>query len=259
MSNLWIPAFLLLFCTACEQEYLPGLEGSLVGHVLSFDIYGFLQDRHDAIGVTAFGVEESFHTRTTPEGRFEFRHLPAGTYEIRLEKKGYGTLKHYGVQHLGGRPTLLLQNASGNPGYFYLYEIHVPDIKKVSLEDNFFLHIALDLPEERHPNQIHFFLLASEQAGFLPGEATLYNELHPYYSEEDGEYVAAWDLRGRGVSAGSTLYLRMGFYTRVESWFQQGINFGQYESVDQYMDLETGELILPNLGPLTEEFQIIYE
>jgi hypothetical protein len=105
----FITALFFLSFSCTKTVTVPDLEGSLVGFVFTYDEYGNLLENHDNVLITTLGTG-NYTTKSDKNGRFEFKGLPAGTYDIELEKEGFGTMKQFGIQHLGGKPTLVNQS-----------------------------------------------------------------------------------------------------------------------------------------------------
>lgn len=91
-----------VFHGCSKEDYLPGLTGKMVGHIYTFSQFGKLLDDHSQVKITAIGMDESYTVNSDQSGRFELTELPTGTYELHFEKSGFGVLKQFGVQHLGG-------------------------------------------------------------------------------------------------------------------------------------------------------------
>ena len=111
-------SFLVLLTSCVKTEYEPGLKGNIVGYVVTFDEYSKPLTDHSRVLVMAIGEDNVYTTSTNKNGRFEFEDLPTGTYELNFEKKDFSTLKQYGIQHLGGEPTILNSDLQNYWPYF---------------------------------------------------------------------------------------------------------------------------------------------
>ena len=129
---------LLIFLAPCifqscsKNDFLPGLTGNMVDFVYTFDEFGSLLEDRSQVKVTAIGLDQSYSASSNSGGRFVLEDVPTGTYELHLKKEGFGTLKQFGVQHLGGKPTILLNNRDEEEAYF-LYEMPASVIKHLHI------------------------------------------------------------------------------------------------------------------------------
>ncbi len=105
----WLPVFVSLLIACTKDVTVPDLEGSLVGYVYTFDEFGIRVNENQDVEIAAIAGPQHYNLRTDKTGRFEFKNLPSGTYDLEVEKEGFGMMKQYGIQHLGGKPTLLTQ------------------------------------------------------------------------------------------------------------------------------------------------------
>src|SRR5512133_2002246 len=83
----------MILSSCTKTEIIPDLKGSLVGYVYTFDEFAksSVPEDNSGVTVTAFGMKK-YQALSDKNGRFEFSKLPAGTYELQFQKKGYGTL-----------------------------------------------------------------------------------------------------------------------------------------------------------------------
>jgi hypothetical protein len=149
----------------------PDLKGNMVGYVYTFDEYHNLLNTHDKVLVTALG-NGKYTTKTNVDGRFEFKDIPAGTYEVDMEKEGFGTMKQFGVQHLGGQPTLLGQAYYDYNMYaFFLFQTVTSTITDLSYKKDT-LSAILDF-HGHDPSTFNVFLLVyfSGSEGFVITDA----------------------------------------------------------------------------------------
>ncbi len=153
---LYLLFMTLVLSVGCskEDEYIPGLEGNMVGYVYTYDEYGNPFEDHSEVRITALGHAGRYSVYSDPEGRFELVYLPAGTYELSFEKEGFGTMKQFGVQHLGGKPTVLFPR-----GYTYydiyayiIYRVITTEIINIKIEnDTMFTEFAFK-EDANYPN-----------------------------------------------------------------------------------------------------------
>ena len=81
---------LLLSCNADQAE----LHGSLVGFVQLTDENGNTIQQNE-LEVTVRLEGTTYYTAANRGGRFNFQGIPVGTYNVIVEKPGYGTKKHF--------------------------------------------------------------------------------------------------------------------------------------------------------------------
>lgn len=250
-----LPLFLslLFFSSACERENLiPGLEGSLVGYVYTFD--EFANQLYDRSGVLVIATGGKNHTAFTDEdGRFEIPELPTGTYELRFEKPGFGTLNQYGVQHLGGTPTTLGLSYSGaiNSEAFFLYEIPKTRVTSASVTgDKLSCSFSFRVAE---PQNMSVIMYISNTDGFKSADAV--QTIGCNLTKENNSYTGILDSSLFSFSKGQKVYarvcqlMRKGAVTDYVSRIIIGI--------DTYNDLTNNAIIYPNLGNESEQFSFI--
>ena len=103
----------IAFFSACSEkdEFAPYLEGDIIGYAFCFDEYGNkLEDFSGIKVVTEPG--RKYSAVTDKNGRYVLKNVINGTYNLSFEKEGFGTMKMFGIQHLGGQPTII--------GYYYM-------------------------------------------------------------------------------------------------------------------------------------------
>ncbi|MBN2814235.1 MAG: carboxypeptidase regulatory-like domain-containing protein [Bacteroidales bacterium] len=177
MKNSQLNFALLAVCliglwVGCSKEevLLPDLKGSLVGYVFCFDEYANLLNDQGHVQVTAIGLKQ-YSCTSDENGRFEFTHLPAGTYELHFEKAGFGTLKQFGIQHFGGKPTVLGLSLDGSDGNsaFFLYQIATSQVVDMVIEnDTIKATLSFD---GAYPEYVDLVLFLSDASGFNTDEA----------------------------------------------------------------------------------------
>jgi hypothetical protein len=104
-----IIAILAMLTWGCEETHEPRtLEGDVVGFVLLTDEWG--QDENDKSDVL-ISIEGLNRTAVTDaNGRYAFTNIPAGTYNLLFSKTGYGTIKRFSQQLVGGNVPALLSS-----------------------------------------------------------------------------------------------------------------------------------------------------
>ena len=241
-----------LSCT--KEELLPNLEGSLVGYVYTFDEFAGLLDDHSNVQVTALGLDH-FSTRTDKNGRFEFKDLPAGTYELTIEKEGFGTMKQFGIQHLGGQPTTLglSFNSSTNSGAFFIYQLVTTEIISLSVEKDTLTGVFSFA--ENWPDHVPLQVYCSNVKDFDISDAQLVSG--PYVNLMNGEYKGRiYNLETKFHPGEEVFFKARILYTRgAITDFVNRIVVG----IDSYFDYSTNTTIYPNIGDESAQFSFIYQ
>lgn len=253
-------SFILISCT--KTEILPDLKGNMAGYVYTFDEFAKSSVPKDNSGVTitALGMKE-YRAFSDKNGRFEFSKLPAGTYELQFQKKGNGTLKQYGIKHLGGEPTVLnmpFEHAI-NCSAFFLYAIPATEITELKIEhDSIFcrfsfpgvqpdfvrIQLYISLKENFETNSAELIITnfsMEKKSGMYGGKLYFLTpfEIHTGLPFNRGEKIF---FKARSSPFyGSSISL-------LNSWYVIGI--------DTYFDYENNRVVYPALGK--ESAQISY-
>ena len=236
----------------------PDLEGSLVGYVFTFDEFGGLLNNHEKVMVTAPGYGR-YSTYTDQNGRFELKGIPAGTYELDFDKSGFGSMKQFGIQHLGGSPTIL--GAKGQINYSYgtaifLYEMPTTQIVNLRIEND---SIYADLNfTQTPPEKISILCYFSNSSGFDKTDAqfsdqyTLENKNGVFAADIDYEILRkfVWPP----FQPGNTIYFKATMHCTV---WDCGFESIDYYGVDNYYDIENNKTIYPNEGMESAEFSMV--
>ncbi len=241
--------------TGCKDTITqPELTGSLVGFVYTFDEFANLLDDHSNVKITALGLDQ-FSTSTDKKGRFEFKNLPAGTYELHMEKEGFGTLKQFGVQHLGGQPTTLSLSYDGsiNSSAFFIYQMPTSEILSLSIE--------------KDTLSGNFSFTGDPPQDFL---MTIYCSTVNGFENSDARYVTGVYLYNvDGIFKGRVYGLESVFQPGEEVFYTACFHntIGAIESFDNriiagissYFDYSANTIIYPNLGDESAQYSFIYE
>ena len=84
----------------------PNLTGNMIGYVSAYDDNGNIAKAGTT--VTIDNQTPALTTTTDANGKYQFSDLKTGTYNLTFIRTGYGTMKRYGVGHVGGdQPTYL--------------------------------------------------------------------------------------------------------------------------------------------------------
>ncbi|TFH22607.1 MAG: carboxypeptidase regulatory-like domain-containing protein [Bacteroidia bacterium] len=244
--------------TGCDSdpEFLPGLEGNMVGYLYSFDEYGILLEDHSGFKITAMGHAGTHQILSDANGRFEFIALPTGTYELHFKKEGFGTLKQFGVQHLGGKATILLLEYFVQTKHYFLYEISKTRIQHL-LIDKDTLSAAFIFPDETLPREASLYLYFSTEDGFDIQEAQF--TWSKTLFEEEGVYTGYPLFTDSPFKSGERIYYRAGYFTRPWEWLQHDMHLYDFYGPDSYLDYESNQIIFPNLGEISEQYSFVLE
>lgn len=243
----FVIAFLFILPFSCTKEVtVPDLEGSLVGFVYTYDEYGNLLENHDNVLVTAIGTG-IYTTKTDKNGRYEFKGLPAGTYEIDMEKEGFGTMKQFGIQHLGGNPTLLGHTEDDNiMSVFSLIQTPTSSIIQLSIKNDT-LTAILDF-NGKDPSSVHYDLMVyfSRTENFDLKNADY--STHSYSISSQSPYKGIISGLEQKFGSGTSLS-----YKACILISGSGLLFVPVSTIESYYDYSLNAIILPNLGPESNE------
>jgi hypothetical protein len=244
----------IAFFSCTKDELVPALKGSLVGYVYTFDEFAILKDDHSNVQVSALGLDH-FSTRTDKNGRFEFKDLPAGTYELSLEKEGFGTLKQFGIQHLGGQPTILglRLDGSANNQAFFIYQMPTTEIISLSVQKDTLTGV-FSFAGYR-PGYVPLRVYCSNVKDFDISDAQLVTG--PYVSLINEEYKGRiYDLETKFLPGDEVFFKACILYNRGGiTDFVNRIVIG----IDSYFDYSTNTTIYPNLGDESAQYSFIYQ
>ena len=258
IKNLIITVLVLWLSAGCSDEIIPSLEGDMIGYVFTFDEFGNLLDNHDGVNVTAYGTRLIYSATTDKTGYFRLRGLATGTYEIHFEKAGYGTLKQFSVQHLGGQPTILALN---DDRVFFLYEMPTTEITNLVLnKDTAYAEFRFKKGPE--PEYISLELHFSDDPDF--SEASL-QYVWNFKFGVNGPNRNLWSTSYMPFTPGTTVYCKAAMNTKVDVLYRDEHNlilFSNYyyrlAGISTYFDLNTKKTVNPNLGDETKVYSFIF-
>jgi hypothetical protein len=239
---------------SCREEVLlPDLEGDLVGYVYTFDEFANPMEDHGDVLVSAYGVGRVYQTHTDVNGRFEYKNLRSGTYELHLEKPGFGTLKQLGIQHLGGEPTILGLNFNGTyHTAFFLYQMSTAQIAYLTVEADTISGV-FDFTGEQ-PEGLYLLMYLSNEPDFNRQEAKYV--IYQYLRYSNGRYQNALQYWQFPFETGEEIYCRACVITLRGSISDFG-NQRVY-GVDTYFDYDSYLTVYPNAGDESDQFSFIY-
>jgi hypothetical protein len=241
----WLPVFILLLLACARDVTVPDLEGSLVGYVYTFDEYGNQVNENPDVDITAIAGAQHYNVRTDATGRFELKNLPAGTYDLDIEKVGFGMMKQSGIQHLGGKPTILTQA-------YFLYPPSTAYITDLSIEDRY-LYAMINF-NSNHPENVQVILYLSNNQGFDIESATAIIKVDVY--PEDNLYKGFVPPTEVNFQAGETWYYKAVVTCSKSYVYDRGAPLG---GVSCYFDYTLNKTIYPNASHESSEFTYIPE
>ncbi len=242
-----------LYHGCSKEDYLPGLTGKMVGQLYTFNEFGNLLDDHSQVKITAIGMDQSYATNAERSGRFELSELPTGTYELRFERGGFGVLKQFGVQHLGGEPTILPKVNSYEYAYF-LYEIPTTTITNLSIiDDSLTVYCSFTVPVQL--DRVRVQLYYSTTDNFSLSEAEYVEAKNPWNA--NGYFTAKLYFQDAPFETGETVYLKAACINEV-GLFQQMQNYRTIYGIDNYFDYESNTTIYPGLGHESAQYSFIF-
>lgn len=236
-----------------KDEYLPGLTGKMVGQLYTFSEFGKALDDHSQVKITAIGMDQTYTANSNREGRFELSELPTGTYELHFEKSGFGVLKQFGVQHLGGEPTILPFIDSYEHAYF-LYEIPTTVITNLSIvNDSLSVFCSFKVPVQREHVRIKIYFSTSDN--FSLSEAEYVEDKLTWNA--NGYFTGTLYFQNAPFKPGEIVYYKACPFT-VVGVFQPLQNTRTIYGVDDYFDFESNATIYPGLGHESAQYSFVF-
>lgn len=239
----------LILCSCSKKEFLPDREGNMVGYVYCFTEYGSdALTENNRVLVKAFGKSDTYFAYSDNNGRFEFKNIPAGTYELHFLKDGYATLKQFGIKHLGGEPTIL-NTIFDNSGFaYFLHALTTTKINEIKIENNNISCSFAFIGEQAQAVYIQLYMSAKENFDLNAAEMVLTNIMldrnGDIYSGSLSEFVKNYPMP---FKKGELIFFKAcssPFYgaimTLSSHWYITGI--------DTYFDYENNTLVYPSLG-----------
>jgi|GEM_PF-1048075 len=254
LATIFLLSVILQSCT--KKEFLPDLKGSLVGYVYTFDEFRNLLNDHSGVIVTALGLNNTYKINTDKQGRFEFVNLPAGTYEIHFEKTGFGTLKQFGIKHLGGQPTVLGMsfNYGSYGSAFFLIEMPTTQIVNMQIvNDSLYCEFSFVKPK---PDALSMNMYFSSVDNFEVESAML--KMGVWVIKKGTFYSTKINMIDFPFKAGEKVYFR-------------GLTSPNYESgitlfdgriitcIGYYFDYENNIMVYPSQGNKSAQYFFIFQ
>ena len=253
---IW-PAFALLLSillNGCSKEdYLPGLTGHMVGFVYTADEFGYVLEDRSNVKVTAIGLDQSYSAHSNSAGRFILEDIPTGTYELHFKKEGFGVLKQFGIQHLGGEATILLNSRNEEQAYI-LYEMPATIIEHLGIVNDS-LTCEFTFPKYHPISTFRLKAYFSSSGNFTRQDADYIENVVIWQTE--GKYWGRFHFENTPFSPGETVYFKACRFTS-SLIFSPPYQDRKVYGVRTYFDYELNETIYPNLGDESEEYSFIF-
>jgi hypothetical protein len=196
-----------------------------------------------------------YRTTTNIAGRFEFKDLPAGTYELQIEKAGFGTMKQFGIKHLGGQPTILGLNPDyGYPAAaYFIYKMPTTEILNLHIEKDT-IYGSFDFAGQQ-PATLELVLYFSTKQDFQVSEA----EDFALQSLENTNGQNRGKLYGKGnlhFQQAEVVFSRA--FIDANGYSIQIFEGFRLEGIDTYFDFDSNQTVYPNLGDESEQFSFVF-
>ena len=254
-STVIIILFYFIITSCSKESIIPDLEGNLVGYVYTFNEFAEVQEDHSGVVVTTIG-QNRYTAITDKRGRYEFRKLPAGIYALSFEKAGYGTMKYWGVRHLGGTATVFGFTFSSSEYSRAVFLYRFPKTKILDLSvANDSLYAVFDLGD-RQPYWMNLIVYFSDQPGFSADNAQ--QRVTRALLSENGMYKCVLVRNGApAIEKGKQTYFKASIYTSTG-----GINIPEMgnrsiSGINTYFDLYLKKTIYPSAGDVSSEYSFI--
>jgi len=251
-----------IFQSCKKDEFLPDLQGSLVGYVYTLDDFSQVLSDHSGVLILALGKNEIYRTFSDRKGRFEFENLPAGTYELRFAKPGFGTLRQFDIKHLGGEPTVLnmVFDHSMNGSAFFLYKLPGTEITDLNIENDTIYCKCSFTGAEHEFIYIQAFVSLQENFDLKSAELCITNLMLAKSGEIfSGQlyYLTPFERHpGLPFESGKKIFFRAcasPFYGSTITLFNHWYLFG----IDSYFDYESNRIEYPALGKESAQYSYI--
>ena len=146
---------------ACSEkdEFAPYLKGDIIGYAFCYDEYG--NDLEDYSGIKVVTEPgRKYSAVTDKNGRYVLKHVLNGTYNLSFEKEGFGTMKMFGIQHLGGGPTIISYHYSDD--YVVIFQNITTEITAIHYQNDSLI-ADLAFSGEYKAGTVYMRLLFSQQ------------------------------------------------------------------------------------------------
>lgn len=206
----------------------PGLTGNLNGFATTYDEAGVATAKAGTT-VTVDNQTPALTATTDADGRFQFAGLKAGTYNFTYSRTGYGTMKRFGVGHVGGdQPTYL-----GNQGMSAVATPSITGFNFGSSSSNSYIPFSISLNMASPSGRVIVFFGNTNSVS----SANFSSSTSAYSNSGNGSLMTGTanksTLNSFGMASGTTAY---------------AIAYSTPANLFAYSDPATGRMVYPSLG-----------
>lgn len=235
-----VSILVIAFLSACSEkdEFAPFLEGDIIGYAYCADEYGDRLEDNSGIKVVT-GPGRKYSAITDKNGRYVLKNVITGTYDLSFEKEDFGTMKSFGIQHLGGTPTIIGYHY--NNDYVIIYKNITTQITSMSCVNDTII-AELTFSGEYRPWIVYTRLFFSSDDQFDLSSAEAIKNFQLIGSRI---YTSYADNVSSGLpfAPGETVFCKAAIYSN---------NGGT--GISTYYDFETKTIVYPNISHETFEF-----
>ena len=171
---------------------------------------------------------------------------------IIFEKEGFGDLKLLGIQHLGGKPTLLTEISEVIP---FIYKNFNETITSMEIRnDTLFVNIPLIVSDFNHGLNLLVYFSTEEEFTRETAQYVKNVRLHTVY-DQPFLYNSLRELY-LPFEQGETVYFKGCLYTSQYSYYIISIGTSIY-GISTYYDYEINQLIYPNISDESDQYSFI--
>jgi hypothetical protein len=209
------------------------LSGNIVGFINSLDEDGNQQAKN-GVTVTIEGASPLTAT-SDANGRFEFINVRSGTYNLTYSRAGYGTLRRYGVGHVGGEQATFLGTTTFSQAATTVASAATATVNTAGAT----VVVNFTVSKPVAATTFRYAVLASASPVLTGSTATLVGAGGttiggaPVASLAANSSIPKSTLNSAGFASGSTVYLTV---------------YGSTFSLISYVDPVTGRSIYPSLS-----------
>jgi hypothetical protein len=247
-SLLLVCAFLLFSCEDEGSLSHPDAKGDIIAYFQSHNDEGSISlDPQSAIA-QLIGRANRYQFRID-NGKIHFKNVPAGTYTLRIEKKGpYDLYEREGIQHLGGSPTVIntpdqrIIVAQKPALEIQDWQLSIVKTNAATTLETYF-QVDLTFLPSSYVTYPYVVLLVGDKPGVSPEN---YQEVYIdrlYYTDTGLSYQFFEHFFGHRLIKGRTYYAKLYPY-----------NGGSTD-----LNTETGRTVIPSLGKAGAEISFVME
>ena len=240
IDHLILMLILLTVIYGCKKAESPKIELEAVsGYCYRYDINRIKSADHEGLRISTHG--DSISTTTTSDGRWDMSNLKTGIYTFTFSNPGFGTMKVFGKNLIGGYQTI--DDVSLYPVPLYTVSLTADSVSA----DGFGLYLCgiFSGPVPKDPC-LHLFFGKNQNVSSDPFTYTYDYALNIGGAMENIEFEVVFLAElftNNGFNPGDTVYV--GAYTDC-------LLATSYNSDARifYLDPITDKRIYPNLNPL---------